>query len=142
MQGAFHALKETFGIRDSVHEAWKKAGSAYGGAEALLSIYATDPQDPFYFVHDCQPHVVDTARALKAFVMDLRPNSHGQYPFTVTDAPVVVDVAHGTLSVSLDRATPALAALSPEAAFYFSAWGIYQGPCRPELAGMRHTLSR
>lgn len=32
IQGAFHALKQTFGIRDSVYEAWKKAGGAYGGA--------------------------------------------------------------------------------------------------------------
>ncbi|HEX3124413.1 MAG TPA: hypothetical protein VHQ21_14045 [Rhodanobacteraceae bacterium] len=100
-------------------------------ADALLLIYSTDPQDPLYFWHDCAPHAVDTAKALRAELVDLRPGARGDYPFTRTRVPLEVDFAKNTLRVALDRNLPELAGLSPTSRFNFSAAGIYQGPCVP-----------
>jgi len=100
---------------------------AYNGAEAVLSIYTIDPRDPYYFLHGCVPHAVDTTMALKADLIDLRADTTGQYPFTRTAVPVVIDFAHNALSVALNHGLPELAKLSPAATFDFSAWGIYQG---------------
>lgn len=36
VKGAFHALKESFGIPDKVYNAWKEAGGAYGGAVSSI----------------------------------------------------------------------------------------------------------
>jgi hypothetical protein len=83
----------------------------YDGAEALVFIQANDSQNP----EGC---------ALKAFVLDMRDREWGDTSRTFV--PLVIDYAHDTLSVKLDRSSPELSALSPLAKFHFTSYG-YDG---------------